>query len=83
MKKNNEKNLDYRYRLGQNIARIRKQETDFTHLDIELHAGISRAHYGKIELGTHAASVDTLIKIADVLQVPIYRLFLDENDLPI
>ena len=61
------KNLDvgYRYKLGRNIARIRKEETGYTQEDMELYTGISRAYYGRIELGVHAATIDVLVKIAD------------------
>ena len=78
-----DKNKNYRYKLGQNIARIRKQETGYTQAEMEEYTGVSRAYYGRIELGTHAATIDILIKIADALNVPLYRLFLDENDRPI
>lgn len=74
---------NYRYRLGQNIARIRKEETGYTQEDMESYTGISRAYYGRIELGVHGATIDILIKIADALNVPLYRLFLDDNDRPI
>lgn len=73
----------YRYKLGQNIARIRKQETGYTQAEMEEYTGVSRAYYGRIELGVHSATIDVLIKIADALNVPLYRLFLDENDRPI
>lgn len=82
-RKKEDYNLNYRYRLGQNIARIRKQETGFTQAEMEDYTGVSRAYYGRIELGTHAATIDVLIKIANALNVPLYRLFLDENDKPI
>ena len=82
-KRKSNKDLGYRYRLWQNIARIRKQETGYTQEDMELYTGVSRAYYGRIELGVHAASIGVLIKIADALNVPLYRLFLDENDKPI
>ena len=82
-KKKTDKDFNYRYRLGQNIARIRKQETGYTQEDMEMYTGVSRAHYGRIELGVHAATIDVLIKIADALNVSLYRLFLDENDKPI
>lgn len=75
--------INYRYRLGQNIARIRKQETGYTQEEMEEYTGISRAYYGRIELGVHAATIDVLIKIADALNIPLYRLFLDENERPI
>lgn len=78
-----DKSKNYRYKLGQNIARIRKQETGYTQAEMEEYTGVSRAYYGRIELGTHAATIDVLIKIADALNVPLYRLFLDENERPI
>ena len=82
-KKKKNQDTGYRYKLGQNIARIRKQETGYTQEDMELYTGISRAYYGRIELGVHAATIDVLVKIADALNVPLYRLFLNENDKPI
>lgn len=82
-KKKRNADSNYRYRLGQNIARIRKEETGYTQEDMELYTGISRAYYGRIELGVHAATIDILIKIADTLNVPLYRLLLDDNDHPI
>jgi transcriptional regulator with XRE-family HTH domain len=74
---------NYRYRLGQNIARIRKQEIGCTQAEMEDYTGISRAYYGRIELGTHAVTIDMLIKIANAFKMPLYRLFLNENDEPI
>jgi len=82
-RKRNDFNKDYRYKLGQNIARIRKQETGNTQEDMETYTGISRAYYGRIELGVHAATIDMLVKIADALNVPLFRLFLNEEDKPI
>lgn len=75
--------LKFRYKLGQNIAKIRNQEAGYTQSEMEEYTGISRAYYGRIELGNHAATVDVLYKIADALNVPIYRLFLDEENKPI
>lgn len=73
----------YRRRLGANIARIRNQETGYTQEEMEIYTGISRAYYGRIETGKHAVSIDMLVKIADVFQIPLYRLFLNEQDKPI
>lgn len=42
--------------------------------------GISRAHYGRIERGEHAATIDTCYLIATFLQIDVSVLF---NDLPI
>ena len=73
----------FRYKLGRNIARIRRQETGYTQEEMELYTGISRAYYGRVELGIHSATIDILVKIADALNLPLFRLFLDENDKPI
>lgn len=40
-----DKNKNYRYKLGQNIARIRKQETGYTQAEMEEYTGVSRAYY--------------------------------------
>ncbi len=82
-KKNKSIDISYRYKLGQNIARIRRQETGYTQEEMEIYTGISRAYYGRIELGVHAATIDILVKIADALNVPLYYLFIDENNNPI
>lgn len=73
----------YGYRLGQNIARIRKQEIGCSQDEMEEHSGISRAYYGRIELGLHSPTVEMLVKIANAFCVPITSLFLDENNNPI
>lgn len=73
----------YGYRLGQNIARIRKEETGYSQAEMEIYTGISRAYYGRIELGLHSPTIDKLMKIAGALNIPFIRLFLDENDKPI
>ena len=77
-------NIDsYEYKLGQNIARIRKQETGYTQAEMEEYSGISRAYYGRIELGLHSPTIEALIKIANALNVPFINLFLDENNDPL
>lgn len=63
------------YKIGQNIARIRML-TGLSQADMEEY-GISRAYYGKIELGQHSITVDKLVLIARAFGVPISDLFLD------
>jgi len=70
----------YLYKLGQNIARIRKQETGLTQADMGTYSGISRAYYGRIELGLHSPTIETLLKIANALNVTIVQLFINENN---
>ena len=67
----------FKYRLGQNIARIRL-ENGLTHKDMEEY-GITRGYYGKIELGLYSVSVDKLELIARAFGVNISDLFKDEN----
>lgn len=70
----------YNYKLGRNIARIRNEETGYTQAEMESYSGISRAYYGRIELGLHSPTIEILVKIAKALNVPVSYLFKDEND---
>ncbi len=67
----------HNYIIGQNIARIRK-ENGLTHADMEQY-GISRAYYGKIELGLHSLTVDKIVLIAKVFGVFPSDLFKDAD----
>lgn len=71
----------FNYRFGQNLARIRNMN-GLTQADMESY-GISRAYYGRIELGTHSPSIDKLLLISKAFGVPLFQLFLDENDKPL
>ncbi len=78
-KKINRKSFNYRF--GQNLARLRN-ENGLTHSDMEDY-GISRAYYGRVELGTHAPSVNKLVLIAKAFGISIKDLFIDKNGKPI
>lgn len=67
----------YSYKLGQNIARIRK-ENGLTQEDMEIY-GISRAYYGRIELGIHSVTIEKLELISKAFGIPVYFLFLNED----
>ena len=67
----------YAYKIGQNIARLRKSQ-GLTQADMETY-DISRAYYGRIELGLYFVTIDKLKKIADAFGVSIVDLFIDEN----
>ncbi len=67
----------YAYKIGQNIARLRKSQ-GLTQADMETY-GISRAYYGRIELGLYFITIDKLKKIADAFGVSIIDLFIDES----
>ena len=66
----------YKYRIGQNIARIRKSN-GMTQMDME-EFGITASYYGKIELGLYSCSIDKLVLIARAFGVNVSDLFKDE-----
>ncbi len=72
----------YNYRLGQNIARLR-HACGYPQTEMEWYTGISRAYYGRIELGLHSPTIDMIVKIAEALNVPVYKLFQDEDGKPL
>lgn len=66
------------YRLGQNIARLRV-ENGYSQEAFALECNISRAYYGRCELGLHSFTVDKLNLIANLLGVQISDLFIACN----
>ena len=42
--------------------------------------GLSRAYYGKVELGEHSMTIDQCFKIAEALQITVSDLFKDLPD---
>lgn len=67
----------YEYKIGQNIARLRKSQ-GLTQADMETY-GISRAYYGRIELGLYSMTIGKLKKIADAFGISIVDLFTNET----
>ena len=65
------------YILGQNIARLRK-EHGLTHADMEQY-GITRAYYGRVELGLHSLTIDKLVLISRAFGLSPSDLFKDEK----
>ena len=74
-------NKSISYKIGQNIARIRI-ENNLTQEDMEEY-GISRAYYGKIELGKHSLTLKKANAIANAFGIPISFLFVDKKGIPI
>ena len=74
-----EKIRNFRILFGQNLCRIRKFR-GYSQDSMAAGCGISRAHYGRIERGEHAATIDTCYLIATFLQIDVFTLF---SDLPI
>jgi transcriptional regulator with XRE-family HTH domain len=68
------KNTIY-YQIAENIRRIRK-DRNITQEALAYEAGLNRAYIGYIERGERKPSVETLEKIAKVLKVRIFELFI-------
>ena len=78
MKNKHIKTNDINYRLGQNIARLRL-ENGYSQEAFALECNISRAYYGRCELGLHSFTVDKLNLIANLLGLKISDLFISKN----
>ena len=55
-----------RFDIGQRIQRMRR-EAGYTQLEVAELAGISASYYGNIERGRKAMSVDTFVRIYQIL----------------
>lgn len=78
MKNKHIKISDINYRLGQNIAKLR-MENGYSQEAFALECNISRAYYGRCELGLHSFTVDKLNLIANLIGVQISDLFIAVN----
>lgn len=67
----------YKYKIGQNLSRIRNAN-GLTQADMEDY-GITRGYYGKVELGLYSISLDKIILISKAFGVNPSDLFKDEN----
>jgi transcriptional regulator with XRE-family HTH domain len=68
------KNIIY-HKIAENIRRTRK-DRNITQEALAYEAGLNRAYIGYIERGERKPSVETLEKIAKVLKVRIFELFI-------
>lgn len=64
-------------KIGLNILHYRKEQrlTQEQLADLCGESGVSRNHIQRIETGAAGCSVDTLIDIAEALNIPLYKLF--------
>lgn len=76
MSKKHVETLNINYKLGQNIARLRL-ENGYSQEAFALECNISRAYYGRCELGLHSFTVDKLNLIANLLGLKISELFIN------
>jgi transcriptional regulator with XRE-family HTH domain len=62
-------------RFGRRLRQLRRQQ-DLTQEQLAEAVGVSVEAVSNFERGVHAPSFETLEKLADILQVPVYELFL-------
>ena len=64
--------------IGERLKTLREQK-DLSQGDIEKSTGLLRCYVSRVENGHTVPSVDTLEKMARALEVPMYRLFTDDE----
>jgi transcriptional regulator with XRE-family HTH domain len=64
--------------IGDKLKALRAQK-NLSQGDVEKRTGLLRCYISRVENGHTVPSVDTLEKMARALEVPMYRLFTDED----
>ena len=64
--------------IGDKLKTLREQK-NLSQGDIEKRTGLLRCYISRVENGHTVPGVDTLEKMARALEVPMYRLFTDED----
>jgi transcriptional regulator with XRE-family HTH domain len=64
--------------IGERLKELREQK-NLSQGDVEKRTGLLRCYISRVENGHTVPSVDTLEKMARALEVPMYRLFTDED----
>ena len=60
-----------------NVIREFRNDDGRNQIDFSIDAGIGTSYYGRVELGTHNISLDTLSKISSALNIPISAIILE------
>ncbi len=68
------KHYDVWVKIGLNILHYRKEQS-LTQDQLAEACNLSRNHVQRFESGAAGCSVDTLIDVAKVLNIPLYKLF--------
>ena len=63
--------------IGEKLKALREQKK-LSQGDVEKRTGLLRCYISRVENGHTVPSVDTLERMAQALEVPMYRLFTDE-----
>jgi transcriptional regulator with XRE-family HTH domain len=66
--------------IGERLKALRRQKKQ-SQGDIEKRSGFMRSYISRVENGHIVPSVNTLEKLARALEVPIYRLFTDQDQI--
>ena len=64
--------------IGDKLKALREQK-NLSQGDVEKRTGLLRCYISRVENGHTVPSVDTLEKMAQALQIPMYRLFTDDD----
>src|SRR6516162_4191149 len=67
--------------IGERLRQLR-EEKNFSQGDVEKATGLLRCYISRVEHGHTVPSLGTLERFAAALDVPLYRLFYTEEDLP-
>jgi transcriptional regulator with XRE-family HTH domain len=67
--------------IGSRLRQLREQR-HLSQGDIENRTGLLRCYISRVENGHTVPSLETLERFAGVLEVPLYRLFYSEEDVP-
>jgi transcriptional regulator with XRE-family HTH domain len=67
--------------IGKRLRQIREQK-NLSQGDIERKTGLLRSYISRIENGHAVPAIETLKKLAKGLEVPLYQLFYDAEEMP-
>lgn len=67
--------------IGERLRALR-EEKQFSQGDIEKRTGLLRCYISRVENGHTVPSVETLEKMSRALEIPLYQLFYEGDDVP-
>ena len=67
--------------IGERLRELREQK-QFSQGDIEKRTGLLRCYISRVENGHTVPSVETLEKMSRALEIPLYLLFYEGDDVP-
>jgi len=67
--------------IGTRLRKLR-EDKDFSQGDIEKRTGLLRCYISRVENGHTVPSLETLERLASALELPLYQLFYEGDELP-